>query len=136
MRVVICGANGAMGKLLQEKFGKSVAGLVSADGLNGVPRSFEELGDAQADVVVDFSHHTAIADVLAYSKKIGAAAVIGYKVAHTVNSLKGVVFYGVCAILGIAFIGIAAVRVIAAHGADAVAVIRMHIKIALHTDAR
>jgi 4-hydroxy-tetrahydrodipicolinate reductase len=29
------------------------------------------------DVVVDFSHHTAIADVLAYTNKIGAAAVIG-----------------------------------------------------------
>ena len=30
-----------------------------------------------ADVVIDFSHHTAVADVLAYTKKIGAAAVIG-----------------------------------------------------------
>ena len=30
-----------------------------------------------ADVVIDFSHHTAIAEVLAYTKKIGAAAVIG-----------------------------------------------------------
>jgi len=30
-----------------------------------------------ADVVIDFSHHTAVADVLAYAKKIGAAAVIG-----------------------------------------------------------
>ena len=31
MKVIICGANGAMGKLLQEKLGKSVVGLVSAD---------------------------------------------------------------------------------------------------------
>ena len=28
-------------------------------------------------MVIDFSHHTAVADVLAYAKKIGAAAVIG-----------------------------------------------------------
>lgn len=77
MRVVICGANGAMGKLLQEKFGKSVAGLVSADGLNGVPRSFEELGDVQADVVVDFSHHSAAPNVAKYAAEHNCAMVVG-----------------------------------------------------------
>ena len=77
MRAVICGANGAMGKLLQEKFGKSVAGLVSADGLNGVPRSFGELDDVQADVVVDFSHHSAAADVAGYAVKNKCAMVVG-----------------------------------------------------------
>ena len=77
MRAVICGANGAMGKLICDIFGDEVVGKVSIDGANGVPRTFEELGEITADVVVDFSHHTAIADVLAYTKKIGAAAVIG-----------------------------------------------------------
>ena len=77
MRAVICGANGAMGKLICDIFGDEVVGKVSIDGANNVPRTFAELGAVEADVVVDFSHHTAIADVLAYAKKIGAAAVIG-----------------------------------------------------------
>ena len=77
MRAIICGANGAMGKLICDIFGDEVVGKVSIDGLGGVPKTFDELGTVNADVVVDFSHHTAIADVLNYTKKIGAAAVIG-----------------------------------------------------------
>ena len=77
MRAVICGANGAMGKLICSILGEEVVGRVSLDGENGVPKTFGELGEVEADVVVDFSHHTAAADVLSYAKKIGAAAVIG-----------------------------------------------------------
>ena len=77
MKAVICGANGAMGKLICGILGSEVAGKVSIDGENGVPKTFDELGAVKADVVVDFSHHTAISGVLAYAKKIGAAAVIG-----------------------------------------------------------
>ena len=77
MRAIVCGANGAMGKLICDIFGDEVVGKVSIDGAIGVPKTFEELGEVNADVVVDFSHHTAIADVLNYAKKIGAAAVIG-----------------------------------------------------------
>ena len=77
MRAIVCGANGAMGKLICEIFGDEVVGKVSIDGANGVPKTFEELGEVAADVVVDFSHHTAVADVLTYAKNIGAAAVIG-----------------------------------------------------------
>ena len=77
MRAVICGANGAMGKLICGILGDEVVGKVSIDGENGVPKTFEDLGKVEADVVVDFSHHTAIASVLAYAKSIGAAAVIG-----------------------------------------------------------
>ena len=77
MRAVICGANGAMGKLICDILGDEVVGRVSIDGANGVPKTFDQLGAVSADVVVDFSHHTAVADVLAYTKKIGAAAVIG-----------------------------------------------------------
>ena len=77
MRAIVCGANGAMGKLICEIFGDEVVGKVSIDGMGGVPKTFDELGAMEANVVVDFSHHTAIADVLAYTKKIGAAAVIG-----------------------------------------------------------
>ncbi len=77
MRAVICGANGAMGKLICGILGDEVAGRVSIDRENGTPGTFAELGRVEADVVIDFSHHTAVADVLAYAKAIGAAAVIG-----------------------------------------------------------
>ena len=77
MRAVICGANGAMGRLIREILGSDVVGCVSIDGENGVPRTFDELGRVEADVVVDFSHHSAAPDVLRYAEAIGAAAVIG-----------------------------------------------------------
>ena len=77
MRAVICGANGAMGKLICGILGEEVVGKVSIDGENGVPRTFDELGPLRADVVIDFSHHTAAPEVIRYAKAIGAAAVIG-----------------------------------------------------------
>ena len=77
MRAVVCGANGAMGKLICGILGEEVIGKVSLDGENGVARTFAELGALEADVVIDFSHHSAVGDVLAYAKSIGAAAVIG-----------------------------------------------------------
>ena len=77
MRAVVCGANGAMGKLICGILGEEVVGKVSIDGENNVPKTFAELGQVAADVVIDFSHHTAVAEVLAYAKTIGAAAVIG-----------------------------------------------------------
>ena len=77
MRVVLCGANGAMGKLIREILGGEIVGLVSLDGENGVPKTFEELGKVDCDTVIDFTHHSAVADVLAYAESCGAAAVIG-----------------------------------------------------------
>ena len=77
MRTVICGANGAMGRLLRQRLENDTAGLVSVDGENGVPRTFEELGDVQPEVVVDFSHHTAAPDVAAYAVKNHCALVVG-----------------------------------------------------------
>ena len=77
MRVILCGANGAMGKLIDNIFGPEILGRVSLDGENGVAKTFDELGEIASDVIVDFSHHSAVADVLAYAKKTGAAAVIG-----------------------------------------------------------
>ena len=77
MKAILCGANGAMGKLIDGILGDEVAGRVSIDGENNVPKTFDELGPKQADVIIDFSHHSAVAEVLAYAKKIGSAAVIG-----------------------------------------------------------
>ena len=77
MRAILFGANGAMGKLISELLGDEIVGKVSIDGENGVAKTFTELGNVEADVVIDFSHHTAVADVLECAKQFGAAAVIG-----------------------------------------------------------
>ena len=77
MRAVLCGANGAMGKLIAGILGDEVVGRVSIEGENGAAKTFAELGAVDADVVIDFSHHTAVSDVLAYARRIHAAAVVG-----------------------------------------------------------
>ena len=77
MRAVVWGANGAMGKLICAKLADAVVGRVSIDGENGAARTYQELGVVDADVVVDFSHHSAVRDVLDYARCLGAAAVIG-----------------------------------------------------------
>lgn len=77
MRAIVCGAGGAMGKLISEKLGENQVGAVSIDGGNGACKTFQELGDRQADVIIDFSHHSAIEDVLAYAEQFHCAAVIG-----------------------------------------------------------
>ena len=77
MRAILCGANGAMGKLIDVALGNEVVGRVSIDGENNIPKTFAELGKVEADVLIDFSHHSAVADVLDYARRIGCAAVIG-----------------------------------------------------------
>ena len=77
MRAIVCGANGAMGKLIRARLDGEIAGLVSLDGENGVPKTFAELGKADADVVIDFSHHSAVSDVLRFARENGCAVVIG-----------------------------------------------------------
>lgn len=67
MRAIVCGANGAMGQLVQKELGDEAVGLVSVDGMNGVPKTFQELGDVNADVIIDFSHHTAVGGVMEYA---------------------------------------------------------------------
>ena len=77
MRAILCGANGAMGKLIDGILGNKIIGRVSIDGENTVPRTFAELGDVKGDLIIDFSHHSAIADVLDYAKKYNCAVVVG-----------------------------------------------------------
>ena len=77
MKAIVCGANGAMGKLICERLEDQLAGRVSIDGENGVPKTFTEMGEVDANVVIDFSHHTAVGDVLAYARGTGCAVVIG-----------------------------------------------------------
>lgn len=77
MRTVIWGANGAMGQLLQKALGQEAAGLVSLDGENGVAKHAQELPDVKPEAVIDFSHHTAVAEVTQYALSQGCPLVIG-----------------------------------------------------------
>ena len=77
MKAVVCGANGAMGKLIRNALGAEAAGCVSIDGENGVPKTFADMPALEPEVVIDFSHHSAVGDVLEYAKKVRCAAVIG-----------------------------------------------------------
>ena len=77
MRAVVCGANGAMGKLIRELLGDQVVGCVSIDRENGAAGTFEELPEICPDVVIDFSHHSSAPAVVAYARKMNCPAVIG-----------------------------------------------------------
>ena len=76
MKAIVCGANGAMGQLILAALGEE-AWKVSLDGMNAVPKTFDELGAVAADVIIDFSHHSAVADVLNYAKAYNMAVVVG-----------------------------------------------------------
>mgnify|MGYP003291469707 CR=1 FL=1 len=109
MRIVICGANGTMGKLLRQRVEAETVGLVSIDGLNGVPRTFEELGDVQPEMIIDFSHHTAAQAIGEYAVKNNCALVVATtghteeeKAAIFAASKKVPVFYSGNMSLGIA----------------------------------
>ena len=78
MKAIVCGANGAMGKLIQASLGMDrIAGLVSIDGENGVPKTFDELGLCGAGAIIDFSHHSAVGAVMEYAKANHIAVVVG-----------------------------------------------------------
>lgn len=77
MNVILWGANGAMGKLLAARLGSQVTGRVSIDGEDGAARTFGELPDPRADVIIDFSHHSSVGDVLEAAKALSCGVVIG-----------------------------------------------------------
>ena len=90
MKAILCGANGAMGKLIDGILGSEVTARVSLDGENGVARTFDELAPNDANIIIDFSHHTAITDVMAYAKAHNCAVVVG-TTGHTAEE-KALIF--------------------------------------------
>ena len=76
LKAIVCGANGAMGQLLLQRLGNQATGLVSADGENNVPKTFQEMGQVDANVIIDFSHHSAAQAVTEYAKQSGCALVM------------------------------------------------------------
>ena len=80
MRVIVHGATGAMGRqicALTEKgyLGSSLAAAVSPEGGPGIILTLGEVR-APADVVVDFSHHTAVGGLLDFAVEKGLPVVI------------------------------------------------------------
>lgn len=80
MNILLCGCNGRMGKAVAEACGKDdviIAGvdITSEEKQFPVYKSIFDVRE-NADVIVDFSHHTLIYDILSYSKEKGVPAVI------------------------------------------------------------
>ena len=134
MRAIVCGANGAMGKLIQASLGESrVAGLVSIDGENGVPKTFAELGECDADAIVDFSHHSAVHGVLDYAKAHKMAVVVG-TTGHTKEEKEAIfaaakeipVFYSGNMSLGIAVLCNLAKQAAAAFPGADIEIVEIH----------
>ena len=133
MRAVVCGANGAMGQLICAALGNEVAGKVSIDGENGACRTFGELGDVKADVIIDFSHHSAVSEVLDYAESRGCAVVIG-TTGHTEAEKQRIyaageripVFYSGNMSLGIAVLCRLAARAAAAFPEADIEILEIH----------
>jgi 4-hydroxy-tetrahydrodipicolinate reductase len=80
MNILLCGCNGRMGKAVAAACGgedKIVAGIDVTDANASFPvyKSIFEVRE-KADVIVDFSHHTLVYDILSYSKEKEIPAVI------------------------------------------------------------
>lgn len=81
MKVIINGALGRMGKevtrLLSESYrGSSLYAAVDAfSDLSGVAKSFDEV-EGKADVIIDFSHHSATAALVDYAVKTATPLVL------------------------------------------------------------
>ena len=89
-RILLHGANGAMGRalraLLDAGFADCTAGpMVSRSG-NGAFASFSEIRES-ADVVLDFSFHTATESALGFALEHGLPIVIG-TTGHTQRSAR------------------------------------------------
>lgn len=112
MKVIINGANGFVGKLCVEEFEKSGHNVVAKIDRNGegVLNSIQDFS-GKADMIVDFSFHTAAKEICDYAVKNGVPAVIA-TTGHTdeekeyiLNAAKSVpVFYSGNMSIGVALL--------------------------------
>ena len=84
IKAIMHGCNGKMGQVItnicKEDAGiEIVAGIDVYDGIANDYPVFPNISvcNVPADVIIDFSHHSAVSDVLCYAKENGFAAVIG-----------------------------------------------------------
>lgn len=82
IKVLLCGCNGKMGKVVESLINdipkmEIVAGIDTLDSNNTYPcfKDFH-LCDIDADVIIDFSHHTLVSNLIDYSVKSKTPAVI------------------------------------------------------------
>ena len=89
MRIIVNGACGRMGReviRLANEAGHEIVGMVDVMGdMPGVVRTFDECG--AADIIIDFSFHTAVKSVTEAAVKRGCAAVI-CTTGHTADELE------------------------------------------------
>lgn len=141
MRIIINGAAGHMGRMVEEKAG---AGFAGASVAALVDRCAPEGGgadcygalnayDGPADVVVDFSHHTAVGELLDYCMGRGLPAVIG-TTGHTAEEKARIeaaageipVFFAPNMSLGVAVLADLARRAAAAFPAADIEIVEIH----------
>jgi len=133
MKVIVCGANGAMGKLICQRVEAELVGRVSLDGENGVPKTFEELGIVEADVLIDFSHHTAAPGIMQWAKA-HKVAVIMCTTGHTEQEQQEIraaadtipVFYSANMSLGVALLAELAKKTAAAFPDADIEIVETH----------
>lgn len=84
VKIILTGASGRMGRAIRELAASNenvsiTAAVDITPGVYEMPfyNGIDELPDTKiADVIIDFSHHTAIEGILNYAKKTGCAAII------------------------------------------------------------
>ncbi len=96
MNILLCGINGYMGREVVSLAEKGYRGAnvtigvdPAASGSEAIPtyKSFDEIpAETEVDCIVDFSHHSAISDILNYAKKSGTPVVVA-TTGHTENEV-------------------------------------------------
>ncbi len=97
MNILLCGSLGFMGReviALSEKGYRGARVTVGVDpnatGEESIPtyKSFDDIPSGrEVDCIVDFSHHTAISDILSYAKRTGTPVVVA-TTGHTENEIS------------------------------------------------
>ena len=84
MKVIVCGASGRMGRTLLETLEKSESTFTAVAAIDILPLEdtpcafYTSLSDVKekADILIDFSHHSATHDILAYALRTHTAVII------------------------------------------------------------
>ena len=136
IRVVVTGALGRMGRIttgkLQAAKDMTLAAAVDILGQEGTLRSLEEF-QGEADVLIDFSHHTAAEGIMAWAKREGVA-VIMCTTGHTEQEQAAIraaadtipVFYSANMSLGVALLAELAKKTAAAFPEADIEIVETH----------
>ncbi len=92
--IILCGASGRMGKAVAAYAGENDCRVVAGVDLNASEAEFpivKSINDVEvrADVVIDFSHHTAVEQLIPYAKKTHIPLVIA-TTGHNEEELNGI----------------------------------------------